>query len=132
MIAFDRKDAQEAVLSVRLMDKHHSPMVIRKITKYGFPLYVGIITDDTLSDLDEAILGPLKKSEIGATRDLQILRDIVGGLSEHLLAHYPRTEGLAVILYADKAFISSLFGDFMTHHSCRTELFSLLNMSTGV
>lgn len=118
--------------SVRLMDKHHSPMVIRKIVKYGFPLYVGIITDDTLSDLDGAILGALKESEIGTTRDLQVLRDIVGGLSEHLLERYPRTEGLAVVLYADKTFISSLFGDFMTHFSCKYEFIAFLQMSAHV
>ena len=30
----------------KLVDKHASPLVIRKYTHWGFPLYVGMITDD--------------------------------------------------------------------------------------
>lgn len=117
----------------RLVDKHYSPLVIRKITHYGFPIYVGLITDDDLSDLDDIILDYMEThKQEGWINNIQAVRDLAGGMVEYLVCRYSKAEGVAVIFYVDKLFVSSLHGDFMTHAACKSELFSLLQMSTGV
>jgi len=117
----------------RLVDKHYSPLVIRKITRYGFPIYVGLITDDDLSDLDDIILGYMEThKQEGWVNDIQAIRNLAGGMVEYLVCRYSKVEGVAVVLAVDKAIISSLYGDFMNHHQCRTEFFALLNFSTDV
>ena len=116
----------------KLVDKHYSPMVIRKTTKLGFPIYVALITDDNLSDLDDQMNVYIDEARKGWTDDVQKIRNFAGGFVQHLLEFYPRTEGAAVIVYADKMFVSSLHGDLMTHISCKIELFGLLTMSIGV
>jgi hypothetical protein len=117
----------------KLIDKHYSPLVIRKYTHWGFPIYIGMITDDDLSDLDDTIVSYMKahKAE-GWVNDVQKLRNLAGALTEHLNDLYEKSEGVAVIFYVDKAFISSLHGDFMNHTSCRIEFYSLLSMSAHV
>lgn len=117
----------------KLVGKHYSPMVIRKITHFSFPIYVAIITDDDLSELDHKIMGYMNANkESSWVNDIQKMRNLAGGLTEFLTEEYASCEGCAVIFYVDKMFVSSLHGDFMTHGMCRLELFSLLNMSTGV
>jgi len=117
----------------RLVNKEYSGLVIRKFTKWGFPLYVGIITDDDLSHFDDLVVGfiQLHKEEF-FVNNIQSIRNLSGMLSEYLCEMYPKTEGVAVTFYVDKAFVSSLFGDFMNHTSCRIEYYGLLQMSTGV
>jgi hypothetical protein len=117
----------------KLVDKHYSPLVIRKYTHWGFPIYIGLITDDDLTDLDkfvEAFMGTTAKE--GWVNNIQKLRNLAGYLTESLNTLYARTEGVAVVFYVDKCFISSLHGDFMNHTACRIEFYGLLQMSTGV
>lgn len=117
----------------KLVDKHYSPLVIRKFTHWGFPIYVGLITDDNLSDLDSFIVAFMQQHETEYwVNDIQKLRNLAGLLTEKLNKHYAKAEGVAVIFYVDKMFISSLHGDFMNHTSCRIELYGLLTMSIGV
>ncbi len=117
----------------RLVDKHYSPLVIRKYTHWGFPIYVGLITDDDLTNLDELVVAFMKENaEQGWVNNIQKLRNLAGGMTEYLNETYEKAEGVAVVIYADKAFISSLHGDFMNHASCRIEFYGLLQMSTGV
>lgn len=126
-------EKKEQKTFTRLIDKQYSPLVIRKITYFGFPIYVGIITDDDLTDFDEVIVKFMTDNkEEGWVNDLQKIRNLAGALVDHIVAGYKHTEGVAVIFSVDKTFISSLYGDFMTHTACRIELFSLLTMSTGV
>lgn len=121
----------------RLEGKHFSPLVLRKYTKWGPPLYVALITDDNLDDLDERVLGFIE-SKIGSGEDwtwptsIQDQRDIAGGLANHLFRTYNKVEGLGVMLYADKMFVSSLHGDFMTHLQCKLEFYQLLNLSSQI
>jgi hypothetical protein len=68
----------------------------------------------------------------GWVNNIQTLRNLAGALTEHLNTIYEKAEGVAVVFYVDKCFISSLHGDFMNHTSCRIEFYGLLNMSTGV
>jgi len=117
----------------KLVDKHYSPLVIRKYTHWGFPIYIALITDDNLTDLDNFICEFMDiHSKEGWVNNIQTLRNLAGKLTEDLNNHYGKAEGVGVIFYVDKMFVSSLHGDFMNHVSCRIELYSLLTMSTGV
>ncbi len=125
--------ATENRVFTKLVDKHYSPLVIRKYTHYGFPIYIGLITDNDLSDLDKVVVEFMEENkETHWVNDIQKIRNLAGALTEHLNDHYDRAEGVAVVFYVDKMFISSLHGDFMNHTSCRIEFYSLLTMSTGV
>jgi len=117
----------------KLIDKQYSPLVIRKYTHWGFPIYIGLITDNDLTDLDDVVKEfMIIHKKDGWVNNIQSLRNMAGVFCDVLNKHYDKTEGVAVIFYVDKMFVSSLFGDFMNHTSCRIELYGLLNMSTGV
>jgi hypothetical protein len=117
----------------KLVDKHYSPLVIRKYTHWGFPIYVGLITDNDLTDLDDQVVKFMTANvKEGWVNNIQALRNMAGLMTETLNNIYPKTEGVAIVFYVDKCFISSLHGDFMNHESCRVEFYGLLNMSTGV
>jgi len=117
----------------KLVDKHCSPLVIRKYTHWGFPIYVGLITDNDLTKLDKVVTKFINKNKKKSwVNNIQKLRNFAGAMTEYLNDFYPRTEGVAVVFYVDKCFISSLHGDFMNHASCRIEFYGLLQMSTGV
>ena len=116
-----------------MVDKHYSPLVIRKYTHWGFPIYVGMITDDDLSNLDDLVVSFMKENvNEGWVNNIQKLRNLAGGMTEYLTTKYEKSEGVAVVFYVDKAFISSLYGDFMNHTSCRIEFYGLLQMSAHV
>jgi hypothetical protein len=127
---------EEQIAHTRLFDKHYSPMVVRKTSTWGFPVYVALITDDDLSNLDEVMLKFMLDAKHnggeGWSNNIQKVRNLAGAFIEHLNNMYPKVEGSAVIVYADKCFVSSLHGDFMTHAACKQELMFLLNLSTGV
>lgn len=117
----------------RLTEKAYSPLVIRKITKFGFPIYVALITDDDLNPLDAVVVDFIKLNiDLWKSDRIQDKRQLAGALCDALTVAFPATEGVAVILYIDKTCISSLFGDFMNHGMCRSELYSLLVMGTAV
>lgn len=116
----------------KLVDKQYSPLVIRKYTHWGFPIYVGLITDNDLTDLDKVCTEFIRTNIDLWSNNIQRLRNFAGLFCDHLNKVYEKTEGVAVVFYVDKCFISSLFGDFMNHESCRIEFYGLLNMSTGV
>jgi hypothetical protein len=123
---------EESKVFTKLVDKHYSPLVIRKYTHWGFPFYIALIADDDLTDLDDFVRAFMKENIKDWANDIQALRNLAGRFTEQLNNHYERAEGVGVILYVDKMFISSLHGDFMNHTSCRIELYTLLQMSTGV
>jgi len=119
-------------VSTRLLDKNYSPLIVRKYMTEGWPMYIGLICDVSLSDLDKVVLGVLDEHKDMLVNDIQSLRNITGVLSDALLTHYDSVkrgcvEGIAVLFYADKTFISSLWGDFMTHGSCKQELYFIIN-----
>jgi hypothetical protein len=126
----NKKNENTEVGGTRLEGKHFSPLTIRKYTRPGNPLFVAIITDDSLEDLDNFILNKFGISTMG--QELEEIRQQVGKLTEALKDHYVKAEGVAVIFYADKAMISSLWGDFMNHFQCKYELYSLLQIATNV
>jgi hypothetical protein len=136
---------KEAEVSTRILGKHYSPLIIRKTNKFGFPLFVGFICDYDMSDLDEVIeklcvdtiADSFEGDEDLIAENPQALRNFAGELTDRFVKYYNSkhincVEGVAVIFYADKMFISSLFGDFMNHAMCRQELYFALNFMTGV
>jgi len=104
----------------RLSNKEFSPLVIRRYSE-PFLFFVALITDDDLDNLDDLVIRFVKKNDL--PESIQEFRNFAGKLSKFLLLSYPKTEGVAIVIYADKMTISSLSGDFMNHEQCRLELF---------
>jgi hypothetical protein len=117
--------------STRLLDKNYSPLIVRKYQMHGWPLFVSLICDLSLSDLDKIVHNYARKYG-KKIDDIQWCRNFCGGLSKELKTYYNSkkegsVEGIAVLWYVDKCFISSLWGDFMTHQSCKLELYQIIN-----
>lgn len=121
----------DVTTSTRLLGKNYSPLIVRKYQMYGWPLFVSLICDVSLSDLDKVVYdftegyGKIKD-------DIQAVRNFTGALSDRILNHYNKkkrgcVEGVAILYYIDKCFISSLYGDFMVHASCKQELYAIIN-----
>jgi hypothetical protein len=117
----------------KLVDKHASPLILRKYTRWGFPIYVSVISDNDLTTFDDVVVAFIEANKAeGWVNNIQTLRNLSGALTEHLLEKYDRTEGAAVIFYVDKMFISSLYGDYMNHFSTKYELLTLIDISTQI
>jgi hypothetical protein len=130
----ERMGRNDDSVSTRLLDKNYSPLIVRKYMVEGWPMYIGLICDVSLSDLDKVIQHLLSecRSKDMFKNDIQSLRNVTGVISDYLFSHYNSikngcVEGIAVLFYADKTFISSLWGDFMTHGSCKQELYFIIN-----
>ena len=114
-------------------------MIIRKYTRIGFPLYIHLICDYNLDDLDDLVhdcIDYCKKEGI-LSNNIQSLRNFTGVMSEWINNHYDKkkrgcVESLGVIFYCDKMIISSLQGDCMNHESCRQEMYDSLNLMTKI
>jgi len=122
---------EESKVNTKLLDKHYSPLIVRKYQMYGWPLFVGLICDVSLSDLDQ-VVNEFEQGFGHPGNDIQKARDFCGGLSDYIVNHYNdvkrnSVEGVSVLWYIDKCFISSLYGDFMVHASCKQELFAIIN-----
>jgi len=129
-----RMGRDDDAVSTRLLDKNYSPLIVRKYMVEGWPMYIGLICDVSLSDLDSLILTIIEecKNMKMFINDIQSLRNVTGMISDGIVTHYNAVkrgcvEGVAVLFYADKTFISSLWGDFMTHASCKQELYFIIN-----
>lgn len=127
------KGVFEGKAHTALTEKAFSPLIIRKTTRFGFPIFVALITDDNLDELDEHVLGFVNMHiDLWKSNSIQDKRNLAGLLSDRLTEVYNRVEGVAVIFSIDKMMVSSLFGDFMNHTPCRLELYTLLNMMTNI
>jgi len=116
-----------------LTGKNYEPLVIRKYMRpYGFPVYVALICGNNLDGLDKLHDKFAKDMWEKSNKGIQGLRNYFGGFSQLLIDNYEKAEGVAVIAFADKMVVSSLWGDFMVHQQCRIELFSLINTTTNV
>lgn len=120
--------------STRLLDKNWSPLIVRKYQMEGWPLFISLICDANLNDLDETVYkihdAAVELNFVDGT--IQGGRNYCGFMSDRLKEHYDSikrgcVEGVAVLWYIDKCFISSLYGDFMVHASCKSELFAIIN-----
>ena len=137
-----RMGVNDDLCNTNLISKNYSPMFIRKFNATSlcnWPLYISMICDEDVSDIDQVINGALMAyDEAGLMgNNLQDMRNLTGIISESLSIHYNNkkqncVEGIAVTLYIDKAYIQSLSGDFMNHAQCRSEYTSALNMMTQI
>ena len=133
--------------ATRLLDKNWSPLIVRKYQMEGWPMYIGLICDANLNDLDTVVYdivdtlfedimieGQLDKRPIKGFMDgtIQGARNTCGLLSDKIVQHYNRVkrgvaEGVIVCWYVDKCFVSSAYGDFMTHEKCAMEFYQIVN-----
>jgi len=134
-----RVGLDDSKVATKLLDKNFSPMIIRKYTRLGFPLYVHIICDENLDFLDNVVHNVIDECrEKGIMENsIQSLRNFTGILSETINRYYDKkkrgcVESLGIIFYVDKMMISSLQGDCMNHESCRNELYQCLNLMAKI
>lgn len=86
-----------------------------------------------IDELDDIVNGEAEKYlEVNPEISLQTPRNLCGYLCDFIVNFYNKkkrgsVEGVAVLAYWDKSFISSLYGDFMNHYSCRLELYQIIN-----
>jgi len=122
--------------NTKLLNKHFSPMIIRKYNLLGFPLFIHLICDEDLNDLDSIVNEFVVSCSLNDS-NIQEFRNFAGSLSEHIIQHYNTkkmgcVESVGVIFYADKMIVSSLFGDVMNHKACRDELYQSLFLMTQI
>ncbi len=120
----------EVSTATRLLDKNYSPLIVRKYQMHGWPMFVALICDISLSNLDN-LVHTFTKEYGEKVDDIQWVRNYCGALSDHLIQNFESikpgcVEGVAVLWYVDKCFVSSLWGDFMVHASCKQELFGII------
>ncbi len=124
----------DSTTATRLLDKNWSPLVVRKYQMEGWPMYIGIICDANLNDLDDVVYGIIEEAKehdfINGT--IQGIRNTCGLLSDRIVEYYNEkkrgvAEGVIVCWYVDKCFVSSAYGDFMTHNKCAMEFYQIVN-----
>jgi len=131
-----RMGIHDAQTNTNLISKHYSPLIVRKYNIVnGWPLYIGLICDEDLSDLDGIVNGIMAAcSKFGMlTNNIQSMRNVTGIISETLQQYFNAkkencVEGVAILLYVDKCAIENFFGDFMNHTSCRIEWAGIMSM----
>ncbi len=133
--ANDGMTRNDSSTATRLLDKNWSPLIVRKYQMEGWPMYIGIICDANLNDLDTVVYDSMEfiKSKGFVNGTIQGIRNACGMLSGKIVSHYNQVkrgvaEGVIVCWYVDKCFVSSAYGDFMTHEKCAGEFYSILNM----
>jgi hypothetical protein len=135
-----RMGIEDNNVSTNLISKNYSPMIVRKYNIVnGWPLYLGIICDQSLNDLDEVVTTTVKfcLNNSLITNKIQDARNFTGILSETILNYYNdikygSMEGIGIMLYVDKMAVSSLYGDFMNHGQCRDEMYKIINIMTKI
>ncbi len=133
-ISEGRMGLEDGQVATKLIDKSYSPMIVRKYTRLGFPLYIAMICDWNLEDLDTVVHDVIDEAEKSGmiANNIQKIRNFTGYMSDRICTHYNSkkrgvVEGVAVLYYVDKMFVSSLFGDFMNHSDAKMELYHIIN-----
>jgi hypothetical protein len=123
----------DSTTNTRLLDKQWSPLIVRKYQMKGWPMYIGMICDANLNDLDKVVNKVMKEATELSFVDgtIQGARNTCGLLSDRIVEYYDNikegvTEGVMVCWYVDKCFISSAYGDLMTHNKCAMEFYSII------
>jgi hypothetical protein len=125
--------------ATRLFEKHYSPLIVRRHYVGQGPLFVGIICDADLSDLDQVILDIVDESEKKGLlkNNIQSARNFAGYMNDQIEKHYNSikrgvVEGVGVLFYADNCMISSMNKNFMCHEKCAYEFYSIVNIMTKI
>lgn len=118
----------------RLLDKNWSPLLIRKTMVLGWPLFVAVICDANLNDLDQVIYDLTDQAKLNGFLDgsIQGIRNYCGFLNDGIVNHYNSIkrgcmEGLLVFYYCDKCACDSAYGDAMVHSKCLNEIMFIIN-----
>jgi len=138
----NRMGLNDDLCNTNLISKNYSPMFIRKFNASclnNWPLYISMICDEDISDIDKVVNGALKAYDDAGlvNNNLQSMRNLTGILSETISKYYNSikencVEGIAITLYVDKAYIQNFTGDYMNHAQCRAEYTSALLMMTQI
>lgn len=128
---FCRDDSSTAT---RLLEKNWSPLIVRKYQFKGWALFIGIICDANLNDLDETVytIGDEAEELDFLDGSIQGSRNFCGYMNKKLVDHYDSIkkgcmEGLIVLWTIDKCVISAAYGDLMTHNKCVQEFYFIVN-----
>jgi len=120
--------------ATRLLDKNWSPLIVRKYQMEGWPMYIGVICDANLNDLDTVVYDIMDEAKANdfVNGTIQGVRNTTGMLSDGIVKYYNSIkrgvcEGVIVCWYVDKMFVSSAYGDFMTHEKCAAEFYAIVN-----
>jgi len=131
-----RMGINDDMTNTNLISKNFSPLTVRKYNAIGmWPVWIGLIIDESLSDLDFVVNGILDSCEEAGmfSNDIQHIRNITGVLTEGIKVYYNSkkkncVEGIAIALYVDKNFVQNFSGDFMNHTSCRIEWAGIMSV----
>lgn len=138
----NRMGLNDDLTNTNLISKNYSPIFIRKFNASSltnWPLYVAMICDEDVSDIDKVVNGALRSCEEAGliNNNLQSLRNLTGIISETLSKYYNAkkencVEAIGITLYIDKTYIQNFTGDLMNHAQCRAEYTSALLMMTQI
>jgi len=124
----------DSLTATRLLDKNWSPLIVRKYQMEGWPMFVGIICDANLNDLDNVVydLSDEAKKLGFMNGNIQDIRNFCGFLNDGLVKHYNSikrgcAEGIMICWYVDKMWVSSAYGDLMVHEKCVSEFYHIVN-----
>ena len=80
--------------TTRLLDKNWSPLLVRKYQMDGWPLFISLICDANLNDLDKAVMDADKEAtELGfKDGNIQSVRNYCGFMSDYLKNHYNKVK----------------------------------------
>ncbi len=120
--------------ATRLLDKHWSPLIVRKYQMEGWPLFISLITDCNLNDLDKIVYDIHDEAVKLDFTDgkIQSVRNYCGFMTDGLVKYYNSikrgsVEGILICWYVDKMWVSSAFGDLMQHEKCVNEVYHIIN-----
>jgi len=120
--------------STRLLDKHFSPLIVRKYQMEGWPLFIGVISDANLNDLDKIVYSITDEAkELGFLNgNIQDIRNYCGFLNDRIVKWLDGVkrgcaEGIMVCFYCDKMWTSAAYGDLMVHEKCVAEFYHIVN-----
>lgn len=120
--------------ATRLLDKQFSPLIVRKYQMEGWPLFIGIICDANLNDLDTVVYDITDEAKKLGFMDgnIQDIRNYCGFLNDRIVKHYNKVkrgcaEGVMVCFYCDKMWTSAAYGDLMVHEKCVSEFYHIVN-----
>jgi hypothetical protein len=124
----------DSMTATRLLDKNWSPLIVRKYQMEGWPLFIGVICDCNLNDLDVVVYDLSERAKDLGFMDgnIQSVRNYCGFLNDGIVKYYNSikrgsAEGIMVCWYVDKMWCSAAIGDLMVHEKCVNEFYQIIN-----
>ena len=132
----DKFGVNEDGTNTNLISKHYSPLIVIRVdytylNDKNLTFVIGVIADPNINGLEPVVRTAIKTcEEQGMLISDQSLRDMSGVVSETIVSYYNKikansVEGVAILLECNKTIVSSLYGDFMNHLSCKIEFYDI-------